>query len=96
MILCVYFLCGVMEVLSGYLRGLGYSFSTMVCSLLGACVCRILWFEFIFPLPAFNSIFGLYISYPITWSLTALLLALICIKPYKAMKKAEMLSDTTK
>ncbi|MBE6610803.1 MAG: MATE family efflux transporter [Ruminococcaceae bacterium] len=96
LILCVYFLCGVMEVLSGYLRGLGYSFSTMVCSLLGACVCRILWFEFIFPLPAFNSIFGLYISYPITWSLTALLLALICIKPCKAMKKAEMLSDTTK
>lgn len=98
MILCVYFLCGVMEVLSGYLRGLGYSFSTMVCSLFGACVCRILWFEFIFPLPAFNSIFGLYISYPITWSLTALLLALICIKPYKAMKKAEseQLSENTK
>lgn len=89
LILCVYFLCGIMEVLSGYLRGLGYSFLTMICSLFGACVCRILWFELIFPIPAFNSIFGLYISYPITWTLTCILLAFICIKPYKAMKRAE-------
>jgi len=92
-ILAVYFICGIMEVLSGYLRGLGYSFITMICSLFGACVCRIIWFEFVFPIPAFNSVFGLYISYPITWSLTAILLAIICIRPYRKMKKLELQSE---
>lgn len=89
MVLFMYFTCGIMEVLSGFLRGLGYSFSTMIISLLGACLSRILWIEYIFPLPSFNSIFGLYISYPITWLLTCAMLLAVCIKASKNMKELE-------
>ena len=78
-ILGTYFLCGIMEVLAGYLRALGKSFITMICSLTGACLLRIVWVKFIFVLPAFNSQTGLYVSYPITWLFTCLLLAAFAI-----------------
>ena len=90
-ILGTYFLCGVMEVLAGYLRALGRSFTTMICSLTGACLLRIVWVKFIFVLPAFNSQTGLYISYPITWLFTCLLLAAFAlftsIKLFRRAKK---------
>ena len=90
-ILGTYFLCGVMEVLAGYLRALGRSFITMICSLTGACLLRIVWVKFIFVLPAFNSQTGLYISYPITWLFTCLLLAAFAlftsIKLFRRAKK---------
>lgn len=38
-----YFLCGVMEVLVGSLRGMGYSVTPMIVSLLGACGLRLVW-----------------------------------------------------
>ena len=68
--ICVtYFLCGVMDVLSGLLRGMGYSVSSMVITL--ACVCgfRILWIYTVFAIPAYHSLNTLYISYPISWAL---------------------------
>lgn len=40
-ILPTYFLCGLMEVLTGVLRGMGYSIIPMIMSFLGACVFRI-------------------------------------------------------
>lgn len=46
---CVpYFLCGVMEVMVGSLRGLGYSIMPMIVSLAGACGLRILWLYTLF------------------------------------------------
>lgn len=64
-----YFLCGIMEVMVGTLRGLGYSIFPMIVSLIGACVFRLLWIYFIFPLnPTPDNV---YISYPVTWIITA-------------------------
>ena len=64
-----YFLCGMMEVCCGMVRGLGKSWLPMVVTIFGACVLRIIWIYTIFAwdrtLPA------LYISYPISWALTA-------------------------
>jgi len=74
-----YFLCGLMEVFSGYLRGLGYSITTMICSLTGACLLRIVWVKFIFVLEPFNSPVGLYTCYPVTWFLTCAALGIFCI-----------------
>ena len=45
-----YFLCGIMEVMAGALRGIGHSNIGMVNSLIGACGMRILWVLFILPL----------------------------------------------
>ena len=63
-----YFLCGVMDVMTGVLRGIGYSLLPMVVSLLGACAFRILWVVTIFAaVPTMNC---LMISYPVSWALT--------------------------
>ena len=64
-----YFLCGIMDVMVGGLRGLGYSVMPMIVSLLGACGLRILWIFTIFA--HFRTLDMLYISYPITWTITA-------------------------
>lgn len=64
-----YFLCGIMDVCVGCLRGIGYSFLPMVVSLLGACGFRILWIFTIFR--GHHDLHTLYISYPISWAITA-------------------------
>lgn len=68
-ICCPYFLCGVMEVMVGCIRGLGYAIMPMIVSLLGACVFRIIWIYTIFQWD--RTLNTLYISYPISWALTA-------------------------
>ncbi len=60
-----YFLCGIMEVQAGVLRGLGYSTGALVNSLIGACVLRVLWVMFILPLH--RSVQVLFLCWPISW-----------------------------
>ena len=67
-IMFTYFTCGMMDTCVGALRGLGYSVMPMIVSLLGACGFRILWIFTIFR--AFRSLENLYISYPISWTIT--------------------------
>jgi putative MATE family efflux protein len=84
--LCLpYFLCGIMDVMCGVLRGLGYAVMPMVVSLVGACGFRVLWIlcyfrphSLVFTNPElvtniadhYNDLHMLYISYPISWILT--------------------------
>ncbi len=67
-----YFLCGLMDVSTGALRGLGASFIPMVISVLGVCGFRIGWIYTIFQIPQFHTPQCLYLSYAISWSLTFL------------------------
>lgn len=76
-----YCLCGIMDVLVGQLRGLGYAVMPMIVSLLGACGFRILWIFTVFQ--EHRSLRTLYISYPVSWTLTAAV-HLIC---YLAIRK---------
>ena len=71
-----YLLCGTMDVLASCLRGRGYSVLPMVVSLVGSCLLRLVWIATIFQL--FRSTTTLYISYPLSWILTALV-HLICL-----------------
>ncbi len=65
-----YFLCGLMEVMSGMLRGLGASMTSMLVSLVGACGLRVAWIYTIF---AWNRTPGvLYLSFPLSWLATTL------------------------
>lgn len=70
-IICTsYFLCGIMDTMVGSMRGLGYSILPMVVSLTGACGLRIVW---IFTIFAMNrTLTTLYLSYPVSWAVTAL------------------------
>ena len=67
----IYLICGVMDVMVGALRGVGYSVMPMIVSLVGACGLRLLWVATIFQIPQYHTIHVLYISYPITWAITA-------------------------
>ena len=64
-----YFLCGIMEVCCGMVRGLGKSWLPMVVTIFGACVMRIVWIYTIFAWK--HTLPALYVSYPISWVITA-------------------------
>lgn len=74
--ICVtYFLCGMMDVIVGALRGMGYAIMPMLVSLTGACLFRVIWIYTIFQ--NYRTLACLYISYPISWALT-FLVHLVC------------------
>ena len=66
----VYALCGMMDVMVGMLRGLGKSVLPTVVSLLGACGLRLVWIFTIFQIPKSHTTNMLYLSYPLSWSIT--------------------------
>lgn len=70
MICGMYALCGMMDVMVGILRGLGYSVMPMIVSLIGACGLRLLWIFTIFQIPDFHTTKMLYLSYPVSWTIT--------------------------
>lgn len=63
-----YALCGMMDVIVGSLRGIGYSLMPMFVSLTGACLFRVVWIYTVFQRN--HQLETLYISYPISWTLT--------------------------
>lgn len=65
-----YFILGLMDVSTGALRGYGQSLGPMLISVLGICGIRVLWVFTIFRIPAFHSIQWLYLSYPVSWTVT--------------------------
>ncbi len=80
-----YFIGAIVESLSGFLRGLGASINSMIVSILGVCVCRILWIVFIFP--EFGTVSSLYMMYPLSWSLTLIGLAVMSLIVFKKVKR---------
>lgn len=80
-----YFLCGGMEVVTGVLRGMGYSLLPTIVSLIGACGFRIVWIATVFRM--FKSYEVLLYSYPISWSLTACTLFVIYLIAIRKNKK---------
>lgn len=67
-----YFLCALMDVTTGGLRGLGASMTPMLISVLGVCGIRLAWIFTIFQIPAYHTPESLYFSYPISWAITFL------------------------
>jgi len=65
-----YFLCGMMEVVVGALRGLGSSVQPMIISVLGVCGVRIAWVLTVFQAEQFHRVEFIYISYPLSWAVT--------------------------
>jgi putative MATE family efflux protein len=81
-IMCLsYFLCGIMDVTVGTLRGLGHSIIPMITSIIGVCGFRVVWVLFIF---SQNRNIGLlYASYPISWIITGVILICCFLVVYK-------------
>ena len=88
-LLNTYFLCGLMDVLCGILKGLGHSFAPMIVALCGVCGLRVLWVLFVFPLESMNSHVGLCLSYPVTWTVTGLLHLVTLIFAIRKLRRME-------
>lgn len=85
--LAVYFMCGIMDTLSGALRGLGYSVIPMIVSIGAICVLRAIWVFCVFPTEQFHSLIGIYTIYPISWFLGLSSLAIALFILYKKVKR---------
>ena len=66
----VYALCGMMDVMAGAVRGIGYSIMPMIVSMLGACGTRMLWIYTVFAQQKWHTTRTLFVSYPISWAIT--------------------------
>ena len=69
-LMAVYFTCGTMNVFPGITRAMGYSVLPMLCTLVGACLMRIVWLVTFFAwMPTITMLF---LCYPVTWTLAGL------------------------
>ena len=62
--------CGIMNVFPGLTRGMGFSILPMVCTLVGACLMRIVWLATFFTW--YHTVFMLFMCYPVTWTLAGI------------------------
>jgi putative MATE family efflux protein len=65
-----YFTCGVMNVYPGITRGMGFSVLPMLCTLVGACLMRIVWLWTFFAW--YPTMIMLFACYPVTWALAGI------------------------
>ncbi len=65
-----YFICGLMEVTTGALRGMGQSLTPMIISILGVCGIRLGWIFTIFQISQFHTPEWLFASYTVSWTVT--------------------------
>ena len=83
----LYFTAGVMEAISGSLRGLGYSFSSMLVTVTGICGLRLVWVLMVFP--HFRSLTCLYFSYPLSWGLVAVMNGVLLWSVCKKLRRTQ-------
>ena len=87
LVVSAHFFSMLYEVMSGYLRGFGISLGPAILTMIGVCVVRLLWIQFVFPLSrTFRTIM---LVYPVSLSLTALMIfvSLLCTHPSRHFAK---------
>ena len=77
----LYFLCGIYEILMSTLRGIGSSWAPTIIAIATVGGVRIMWVLFVFPI--FHTLPMLYISWPLTWITSIVLLLIIYIVRHK-------------
>ena len=89
-----YFLDGLMDVMTGVLRGLGSSLVPMIITVFNICVFRVVWIYTIWQIPEYHTLDMLYVTYPISWILTLVLL-MICYSVTMRRKMREVADTET-
>ena len=82
-----YAVCGMMDVMVGAMRGIGYSIVPMIVSLIGVCGFRLAWIAVLFTNEAYHTVNTVYVSYPISWAVTFLANAVFFIVFFKRISK---------
>ncbi len=67
---CSQISCAVMNIFPGLTRGMGFSMLPMICTLVGACLMRIVWLYTFFAW--YPTVFMLFMCYPVTWTLAGI------------------------
>ncbi len=83
-ILPIYFVCGIVEVLVGCMRGMGYSLTPMIANFFCICVFRIVWIYT--ACKAYPSPQMLYMSWPISWILNIVVDGVILAVIFRQVK----------
>lgn len=86
-IIPTYFLCGMMEVLCGTLRALNKSVTSMIISITATAALRVLWVHTVFAF--FGTGTSLFLSYPISWTLSILAHLIFIILTTKKLLKRQ-------
>lgn len=87
-IFTTYYICGMMDSMANSLRGIGHSLLPAVITLIGACGFRILWLFTIFQIPRFHVPLSIFITYPLSWTITFIALLIAFIRIFnKELKK---------
>lgn len=95
-LVCVfYFTCGLMDCIVGAIRGMGYAVAPTIVSLLGACGLRILWIFTIFTIPEYHTEFMLFLSYPLSWTITFLVHLICFVIMRRKYPKQDLPNETT-
>jgi len=84
-----YFLCGIMDITNGTMRGIGASLAPMIISVLCICGFRVLWIETLFSIPAYHTPEVLYLSYPVSWIITISISACVLSFVYRKRKQQD-------
>ncbi|MBR4509169.1 MAG: MATE family efflux transporter [Ruminococcus sp.] len=82
-----YFLCGIMDVATGMLRGIGSSIAPMIITVAGVCGFRIVWIYTVFRMPEYHCVQTLYLSYAISWTATFLIELVVFLIMLRHMEK---------
>ncbi|MBO4392206.1 MAG: MATE family efflux transporter [Clostridia bacterium] len=88
-----YFLCGLMDVTTGALRGMGSSVTPMIISILGICGLRIAWIFSVFRLEQFHTPEVLYLSYAVSWTVTFIVQLIAFFISYRRHIKSDKQYD---
>ena len=86
-----YAICGIMDVMVGALRGIGYSLAPMIVSVVGVCGLRLAWVATVCKIPAFANPAGIYMSYPVSLTVTLAAHFVCFVWAMRRIKKRNML-----
>jgi len=89
-IMLSYFLCGLMDVTTGLIRGLGKSVLPMLITVAGVVGIRLGWIYIIFRIPKYHTLQSLYISYTISWIATFVAELIVFIVIMHKIKKQKL------
>ncbi len=88
-----YFICGILDVFTGSIRGLGDSVSPMILTLVGTCGLRLLWVFTIFQM--YRTQYMLYASYPVSWIITDIAYAIDFVIVYRRLVRRQALENAS-
>ena len=88
-----YIINSVLDVTTGQMRGLGKSVIPMIVTMVGVCGLRVLWVFTVFP--QYRSMFTLYLSYPVSWLATGIVLVTMYAVTFRKILKRSKNDENT-